>query len=135
MNKELELEVSDHDLEKIIEEEMKSARFYDRSGKEITKQEWDINRKNDVRVGFTKLNWGGAVSTIFLGIRYWYQKDGPPPLYESVILYQEEKDAPWIPFDGVTYCSKTEEQAMKLHKELAETFKDKAPEEDDPLAG
>lgn len=62
--------------------------LFDRQGRPITSQQFcELNKKDDYRhIGYDVLKWGGVVSTVWLGVSYNFNLDGPPIIFESMVF-------------------------------------------------
>ncbi len=65
-----------------------SLRFYDKYGKPLELFEWaELSEDNNYRrIGFTKLWWGGRVSTVWLGLDHNYFDDEKPLSFETMVF-------------------------------------------------
>lgn len=65
----------------------------------------EVNR----RVNWTKLWWGGYVSTVWLGLDHNYTRQGPPLFFETMVFSRAGSER-----DQMRYS--TENEAMDGHK-------------------
>ena len=87
---------------------------YNREGKTITLDEWATLMSQDEvkRVAYTEVDEGCYVSTVWLGMDHNWTEDGPPIIFETMILggrYDQEQ---------IRYS--TEEQAVVGHARMVE---------------
>ena len=94
--------------------------YYDKDGSPITALEMDT--KMDVtykRVGYTKLKSGNIVSTVWLGIDHSFSCDGPPIIFETMVLTTQGCDS----LDCQRYS--TLQEAELGHDEMVKTWERK----------
>lgn len=88
---------------------------YPATGEGLTEWARDFEDEEKRRVGWTRLWWGGSVSTVWLGLNHRFYGDGPPIIFESMMFtprypqrdfLHRDKIVVWVPkviYRGRTY--------------------------------
>jgi hypothetical protein len=90
--------------------------YYDRSGNNISEEEWQRRYENSLYRLVDSTEVGDyLVSTVWLGLNHNWNPDGPPLVYETMV------------FGGSTepqYRWTTEEEAKKNHRSIVAQLKE-----------